>query len=183
MVQLHPRLATDRLLLRPFVAEDAIAFAELAGMREIADSMISIPHPLSVSIARSIIAANAASFQGGRSVHFAIHRRSIPGMIGAIDIRDIDREHSQAELSFWIAAPEWGCGYASEAVAETIRYAFDELELNRVYAHQMVRNPASASVLSKVDMKLEGVLRERVRKWGIYEDVGLHAVLRSAMSR
>lgn len=41
----------------------------------------------------------------------------------------------------------------------------------------MVRNPASGRVLEKLGMKPEGVLRQRVRKWGVFEDVVLMAIL------
>lgn len=99
-------------------------------------------------------------------------------MIGEVELRDIDREHSQAELSFWITVAQWSRGYAAEAAGAAVHYGFDELELNRIYAHHMVRNPASGEVLRKIGMKLGGVLRERVRKWGVFEDVAIHAVLR-----
>jgi RimJ/RimL family protein N-acetyltransferase len=42
----------------------------------------------------------------------------------------------------------------------------------------MLRNPASARVLEKIGMKKEGVLRERVRKWDVFEDVAILSVIR-----
>jgi RimJ/RimL family protein N-acetyltransferase len=42
----------------------------------------------------------------------------------------------------------------------------------------MVRNPASGRVLTKVGMNQEGLLRQRVRKWGVFEDVVPLAMLR-----
>jgi RimJ/RimL family protein N-acetyltransferase len=42
----------------------------------------------------------------------------------------------------------------------------------------MVRNPAAGKVLQHVGMLREGVLRQRVRKWGVHEDVVLYAILR-----
>lgn len=179
MVLVHPRFETARLRLRPFLSDDAERLSNLAGARQVADTMISLPHPLSVARARSSIAAQAADFQAERSVHFAIEERDVPGLVGAVELRDIDREHSQAELSFWIAVPQWGHGYAAEAAHAAVHYGLVELELNRIYAHHMVRNPASGEVLRKIGMKLEGVLRERVCKWGVYEDVAIHAILRS----
>lgn len=179
VVQVHPRLQTERLKLRPFLADDASRFVEFAGARSVADSMISIPHPLSPSMARSMIAANAVGFQAGHSMHFAIEPRAVPGMIGCVELRDIDRDHSQAELSFWIAESLRGQGFATEAAHQVVRCAFSELGLNRVYAHHMVRNPASGVVLRRLNMKQEGLLRERVCKWGVFEDVAQYAILRS----
>ena len=80
-------------------------------------------------------------------------------------------------MGFWIGMDWWGKGYATEAAQEVIRYGFEHLKLNRVYAHHMVRNPASGRVLEKVGMKREGLLRQRVRKWGVFEDVVLMAIL------
>jgi len=40
-----------------------------------------------------------------------------------------------------------------------------------------LRNPATARVLEKSGFRQEGVLRQRVQKWGQYEDVALWAIL------
>jgi RimJ/RimL family protein N-acetyltransferase len=96
-----------------------------------------------------------------------------------VEVRDIDREHSQAELSFWLAPKLWGRGCMSEAVQAALRYGFDELGLNRLYAYHMERNPASGRVLEKNGFRREGLLRQRVRKWDRYEDVVLWAIVRS----
>ena len=179
MIQAHPRLETHRLRLRPFVAEDAPRVAELGGAREVADTMISIPHPFSLAAARTTIAANASGYRSGRSVHFAIELKNTADLLGSTELREIDREHSQAELSFWIGQASWGRGYASEAARATLLFGFRTLGLNRIYAYHMLRNPASGAVLRKAGMKQEGVLRERVRKWGVFEHVALYAALRS----
>jgi ribosomal-protein-alanine N-acetyltransferase len=161
------------------VAEDAPELAELADAREIADTMISIPHPFSIAAARMTIAANAAGFQSERSVHFAIESKRSAQFEGCAELRDIDAEHSQAELGFWIGRPAWGRGYATEAARAVVRFGFEGLGLNRIYAYHMLRNPSSGAVLRNAGMKHEGTLRERVRKWGVFEDVALYAILRS----
>ena len=42
----------------------------------------------------------------------------------------------------------------------------------------MVRNPASGRVLQKNGFVLEGLLKQRVKKWGKFEDVRLLSILR-----
>jgi len=59
-----------------------------------------------------------------------------------------------------------------------LRFAFEDLGLNRLCAYHMVRNPASGKVLQKNGFVQEGLLRQRVRKWGVFEDVALLAILR-----
>lgn len=174
----QPILETARLTLRPFHQGDAARLRELAGMREIADTMISIPHPYLAGMAEQWIAAQPDAFREGREAHYAIQRKAAPEMLGALELRAIDAEHSQAELSFWIGKEWWGRGYALEATLALVDFGFDRLGLNRLCAHHMVRNPASGRVLEKAGFRPEGLLRQRVRKWNLFEDVILMARLR-----
>jgi len=152
--------------------------SRLAGRREIADTTISIPHPYSEEQARQWIAGFADLFAQGKVVVFGMTLKREASLAGTIGLRDIDAEHSQAELGFWVAVEYWGQGYATEAARAVIGFGFGQLGLNRIYAHHMVRNPASGRVLTKVGMKPEGLLRQRVRKWGMFEDVVPLAMLR-----
>ncbi|HXP59411.1 MAG TPA: GNAT family N-acetyltransferase [Dongiaceae bacterium] len=172
-----PTLETERLVLRPLTPEDGATVARLAGSREIADTTISIPHPYSEKQARAWIAARTSQSSTGKEMVFGVAIRQDAQLIGAVGLREMDTEHAQAEMGFWIGVPSWGRGYATEAARRVVRYAFEDLKLNRVYAHHMVRNPASGRVLEKLGMKREGLLRQRVRKWGVFEDVVLLAIL------
>lgn len=177
MLKIHPRLATDRLRLRPFVADDAADLANLAGSPRIADTMLEWPHPFSSANARSTIAAQAAVYQGGRAIHFAVERRAPAELIGGMELGALDNPHRCAELRFWIAEAEWGKGYATEAARAVVRFGFGELRLHRIDAMHLVRSEAAGAVLHKIGMRREGILRERVRKAGRFEDVALCAVL------
>lgn len=168
-------LLTPRLRLRPLGAEDATAVAEQAGRREIAHTTISVPHPCPVSEARGWIHRMTADT---KAVVFAIVEAASGRLVGTIGLRDIDTEHSLAEMGFWVGVESWGKGYATEAASAVLEFAFEHLRLNRVYAHHMQRNPASGRVLAKVGMQREGLERERVCKWGVFEDVVLMAILR-----
>ena len=55
----------------------------------------------------------------------------------------------------------WGRGYATEAAREMLRFGFEELQLHRITAGCIADNAASAHVLEKIGMKLEGRLREK----------------------
>jgi ribosomal-protein-alanine N-acetyltransferase len=107
-----------------------------------------------------------AEFEAGNSGSFVIECKSQPAFCGAIEIRDIEPEPSRAELSFWLAFEMWGKGYMSEALQPILCFGFENLELNRLYAYHMVRNPGSGKVLQKNGFVQEGVLRQRVRKMG-----------------
>jgi RimJ/RimL family protein N-acetyltransferase len=179
----QPTLETERLILRPFAPKDAPNLARLAGRREIADTTISIPHPYSEPQARQWLAGNVDLFGKGKVVVFGVQLKSDTKLVGSVGLRDIEAEHAQAELGFWIAIECWGKGYATEAACAVVTFGFEQLELNRIYAHHMVRNPASGRVLAKIGMQREGLLRQRVRKWGRFEDVVPLAILREEWMR
>jgi ribosomal-protein-alanine N-acetyltransferase len=181
-VSATPTLRTTRLLLGAFAAEDAPELQRLAGAREIADTTVSIPHPYDLDHALAWIGQQRREAVRGRATNFAIRRLPDGPLIGSAGLRDIDPEHLQAELGFWIGREWWGQGYAREAADAVIQFGFEWLGLNRIYAHHMARNPAAGKVLQAAGMQQEGLMRQRVRKWGVYEDVVLYAVVRDDRS-
>ncbi|MGE5231429.1 MAG: GNAT family N-acetyltransferase [Deltaproteobacteria bacterium] len=177
-----PEIATVRLVLSPFRADDAPALERLAGAPEVADTTISIPHPYTRADAERFIASQRESATRGDEAVFGIRLGTSGELLGCVSLRAIDRVHLQAELGYWIGVPHWGRGYATEAAEAVVRYGFGTLALNRIYAHHMARNPASGRVLERVGMRREGVLRQRVLKWGRFEDVVVYAVVRDDLA-
>jgi len=173
-------ILTARLSLRTFVAADAPRLAELGGDRAIADTTISVPHPFTPSLAAAWIEQRRVA--SNRHVTCAICRRTSPELVGYIGIVEIDHEHALGELSFWVGRPFWGAGIASEAAAAIVELAFQGLDLNRLQAYHMVRNPASGRVLARLGFQREGLLRQRVRKWGVFEDVVICGLVRADWS-
>lgn len=173
-----PTLHTPRLVLGAFTPADAADLHQLAGNRDIADTTLSIPHPYDLDHALAWISQQRRELVRGRAANFAVRLTDDSRLIGCAGLRDIDREHCQAELGFWIGRQWWGQGYAREAASAVLKFGFEQLGLNRICAHHMVRNPAAGQVLRHIGMEREGVLRQRVRKWGVYEDVVIYASLR-----
>ena len=173
-----PTIQTERLVLGRFKPDEAPELQRLAGAREIADTTLVIPHPYHLAHAESFITRQAEAAAEGQELIFALHRLEDGQLVGCASLREIDLEHLQAELGYWIGVPHWNRGYATEAAQAVLNLGFERLTLNRIYAHHMARNPASGRVLERIGMRCEGVLRQRVRKWGRFEDVVLYAILR-----
>jgi len=170
-------LETPRLRLRPLRITDAHFIQEAAAERSVSDTMITIPHPFPEGEGERYTEHRLLGQKSGNSVVFVIELKKEGMPCGLIEIREIEREHSQAELSFWLRSQCWGQGYMSEAIQEVLHYGFEKLNLNRYYAYHMLRNPASGRVLEKNGFRQEGILRQRVRKWDRFEDVALWAIL------
>ncbi len=177
----RPELATDRLLLRPFQLADAQRVEELAGNAAIADTTMHIPHPYPTGLAAEWISRHAANWEEGRSVTFAIVRRQDEVLMGAISL-GFDPENESAEMGYWLGKPYWNHGYTTEAARAVIRFGFEVVGLNRIFAQYFMRNPASGRVMAKAGMQYEGRLRQRLKKAEHFEDVGVYAILKSDLT-
>lgn len=174
----RPTLETTRLILRPFTLDDAPVVQRLAAAREIAATTANIPHPYEEGMAEAWISGHQARFEAGQLLNFAIVRRADHTLLGAIGLH-FNQAHANAELGYWMGLPYWGEGYMTEAAGAVVRYAFEVLNLNRVFACHFVRNPASGRVMQKIGMVYEGCLRQHVLKWGQFEDMAYYGILKS----
>ena len=172
----RPTLETTRLTLRPFTVADASDVQRLAGEREIASNMLNIPHPYEEGMAEQWIATHQERYEKGELVNFAITLRVDQALIGAIGLQ-LTQRHASAELGYWIGKPFWNRGYCTEAAQAVVRYGFDVIGLNRLYAAYFKCNPASGRVMQKLGMRYEGCMREHVKKWGVFEDRELYGLL------
>lgn len=175
----QPTLATKRLTLRPFVLEDAWDVERLAGVREIADTTLNIPHPYPVGAATRWIESHAPAWASGTGATFAIVETDTGKLIGAVGLMSIHREHRRAELGYWIAVNRWNKGFATEASAIMFDFGFESLGLHRIESRHFVRNPASGKVMQKLGMQQEGIERDSAMKWGRYESLMRYAILES----
>ena len=174
----HPILQTNRLTLRPFTLADVPEVQRLAGDRDIAATTLHIPHPYEDGAAEQWISKHQQEFEQGEQLTFAITHRIEHYLIGCIGLSSISREHETAEVGYWIGKPYWNQGYCTEATAAVLKYAFEDLKLNRVHARHFKNNPASGRVVQKVGMKYEGCLRQHFKKWGNYQDAETYGILR-----
>ena len=171
------RLTTERLILRPFVPDDAPEVARLAGDRRIADTTLNIPHPYDESMALAWIGTHAERAERDEGISLAVADRTTGAIVGAAGLA-INRAHRRGELGYWVGAEQWGRGYATEASRAVIDYAFGPLDLARVVAHCLTRNPGSRRVMEKLGMQLEARLRQHMVKWDVAEDIWIYGILR-----
>jgi RimJ/RimL family protein N-acetyltransferase len=172
-----PTLASDRLILRAFSLTDAKQVQQLAGDFKIADTTGHMPHPYLDGMAEEWIAAQEEDFHQSTGATFAITTRESGELVGAIGLT-IQMHNRRAELGYWLGVEFWNRGYASEAARRIIEYAFEELDLNRVYASHFPRNPASGRVMQNAGMTYEGTLREHFVRWTEPEDLVYYGILR-----
>ena len=150
----------------------------LAGAWNIADTTLHVPHPYPDGFAEQWISRHAPALEAEEGITLAITVRDQDALCGAIGLH-LNRMHSNAELGYWVGVPFWNLGLCTEAARAMLEYAFAELELHRVHASHLTRNPASGRVMQKLGMQHEGRLRGHIRKWGVFEDLEKYGILRS----
>ncbi len=173
----QPTLRTERLLLRPYTAADAPAVQRIVSDRELASTTLSIPHPYPENGAVEWLKLVEPKWADGSGAVFAIALATGGELIGSIDLR-IKPEHRHAEMGYIIARAQWGHGYVTEAAAAMLRFGFETLNLNRIFAHHMTINPASGAVMRRIGMRYEGTMRRHIIKWGEVRDIAFYGITR-----
>ncbi|MFG0275462.1 MAG: GNAT family N-acetyltransferase [Phycisphaerales bacterium] len=171
-------LETPRLLLRGLTPADAEAMASLCADREVARGTLTIPHPYTVEDAHAFIRECGRGLMARTAYHWGVAEKATGELVGEVGLT-VNKEHASAEAGFLIGRAHWGHGYAPEALQHVMRWGFETLGLNRVHAHCMAWNEASARVMEKAGMAPEGVLKGAVLKWGRFEDVRLFGLTRA----
>jgi RimJ/RimL family protein N-acetyltransferase len=112
-------------------------------------------------------------------ISFGIVARAADRFIGTTGLMLI--KWSDRNACFGISIGDtscWGRGYGTDATRLVTGYAFETLNLHRVWLHVFDYNAAGIKAYERVGYRREGVLREAVYRDGAYHDVLSMAILR-----
>jgi len=137
---------TKRLILRPWSEDDAEELYKYASDLDIGPPAGWQPHT-SVENSREII-RNVLSAPETYAVCLKESGKPI-GSIGfhRADLADLDDEY---ELGYWIGKPYWGQGLIPEASKRMLKYAFEDLKMNRIWCGYYDGNVKSRRVQEKL---------------------------------
>ncbi|XXX73153.1 GNAT family N-acetyltransferase [Sorangium sp. So ce134] len=147
-------LSTERLSLRPHRPSDVPFMMQLNADPEVI-RYTGDPAFASEDEARAVIARLARQFEAFRMGRFVVSDRKTGEKLGWCGLRWHEDE-GLADLGYRFFRKHWGKGYATEAAAACVRYAFEELGLPRLVAHAMLENAASVRVLEKLGFRRTG---------------------------
>lgn len=94
--------------------------------------------------------------------------------LGNIDWKNRSAHHG---IKLHNSAPK-GVGIGTDVVYATMKYAFEELQLHRLYSSILDYNIASQKLYEKCGWKIEGCYRQNVFKNNAYHDEWPTAILR-----
>lgn len=102
---------------------------------------------------------------------FGIWENETTDLIGYLHIDNIDWKVPVGEMSFFLSPAHSHQGYMTEVVARALRFAFRQLELEKVYYKVLADNYPAQRLARKVGFTREGDLRNEFRKGsGILSD-------------
>ena len=176
-------LETPRLVLREMTKADVPVVQTWAGNPENVTYMAWGPN--TQAQAKSFVGAciSAAKAKPRTSFDFVLQLKSTGQVIGSGGIyRQMDwhkRQFIQANMGWILHMDHWKQGYGSEFCAELLRFGFEELELNRIYANCDAENVGSSRVMERNGMRREAVFQQAILgRDNTWHDEHVYAILR-----
>jgi ribosomal-protein-alanine N-acetyltransferase len=153
-------LETERLILRPFRESDVEAMYRNWASNDNVTRYLTWPTHTSTDITKSVIDLWVSQLEDKKNYQWCIEWKANQQAIGSISIVHIEEEIDSVEVGYCIGEEYWRKRIASEAFQEVIRFLFEQVECNRIYARHDVNNPNSGKVMKKAGLLYEGTLLE-----------------------
>lgn len=171
-------LETERLVLRPFEEGDLDALYRMHSDAEVARWLYNEPRTLEET--RTLLGYKidgAELTEEGKWLSAAVDERETGQFVGDVSMRWFSEPHKTGELGFMFDPAHQGRGYATEAAARLIAFAFEGMGFHRVIGRAEARNTASVRVLEKLGMRREALLVENEWVKGEWQSEVVYAIL------
>ena len=146
-----PRLKTARLLLRKTLVSDAAAYLQLYNepcfIQNIRDKNLRTLEDVERDIETTF--ENHYQQHGYGLLSMQLHDGNCIGQCGLIKRPELEIP----EIGFALLSQYHNQGYVSEAAHEVLRYAFEDLQLERLAGLVKPDNMASIRILTRLNMK------------------------------
>lgn len=149
-----PMLETERLLLRPLSTDEVDSLHRISNETNVRLYLWD-DEPVSETTIEGLIAQSDRMFSEERIGVFGIRmrgREDLLGFCGFVRLGGME----ESELWYELTQEVWGRGLVTEAAWACVRYAFEEVGMERVLAGADAPNTASLRVIEKLGMKYLG---------------------------
>jgi RimJ/RimL family protein N-acetyltransferase len=171
-------IRTERLLLRPYQADDVAAVYDYERLPETARYLSN--EPMSWAEAETLVTRRIGSSTlggVGEVVNMVIELAQTGDLVG--DCALFWCGEGQAEVGYVLHPAHHGHGYATEAVGALLRLGFEELGLHRIAARCDARNTPSTRVMERAGMRREAHLVQSEFIKNEWTDELIYAILRT----
>jgi RimJ/RimL family protein N-acetyltransferase len=149
-----PTLVTERLILRPFEEEDLDAYTGIFTSPEVRASL-HLPDTYDRTDAWRSMALWRGQWELRGSGCFALEERATGRLVGQAGLNWPERpDWPGLEVGWTLNPADWGKGYATEAGAESIAYAFEVMGSAELFSVILPGNSASQAVARRLGFSL-----------------------------
>ncbi len=160
-----------RIILRNLVKADAESVCKHANDKKVF-RYTTLPYPYTKKDALEFIPIVQKGLREQSSYELGVTLSENDEVIGMIGLKNIDRGNKlSAEIGYWLGKKYWRQGMISEAANLILDFAFNDINLNKVFAKVMEPNEASVKLLEKLGFKKEGLLRKYEKRNGTWMNV------------
>lgn len=179
-MRLPDRLDGDQVAIRAFSMRDVDELVELRRRNRVFNTPFEPRRSdgfFTTSGQRAEVIRDRDEWAADRMYAFAIVEQATGHIRGRIGLANIVRgAWDNATLGYFVDEAVNGRGYATEAVALSLAFAFGPVRLHRVQAAVMPHNVRSARVLAKNGFRREGFAPRYLRLAGGWRDHDLYAI-------
>ena len=171
----NPHVIGERIYLRPLERADAPVFQPWFNDPEITEQL-ALRRPVNLDFEEEFVTRAA---NDPNRVTLGIALIESDALIGNTGLENIDFINRQAEYGICIGVrSEWNKGYGTEVSRIFVNYAFERLNLNRVYLHVYETNTRGIRAYERAGFVREGVLRQAHWQGTRFVDTFVMGVLR-----
>lgn len=145
-------LTTDRLILRPWRAEDRAPFAAMSADPEVMRYLMPVADRAASDAIADRLAGHIEEHGFGFWALEAPDVAPFIGITGLIHVGDDMPFAPAVEIGWRLAREHWGKGYASEAARASLAFGFDQLKLDEIVALTVPANSRSQAVMKRIGM-------------------------------
>lgn len=159
LISLLP-LETDRLIIKPTSTDDIDMILKM-DKQEDTQMYLGGTKNNTRSERIAFLERKASKFDNNIAGSLTVYLKDENIPIGFTGL-SINEENNNAEISYIFDCDYTNKDYCTEVCKKLLEVAFNELDLNKVYADTMGENKASSKVLEKLNFRYEGTRRKHV---------------------
>jgi RimJ/RimL family protein N-acetyltransferase len=170
-------LETERLIIRPFMLEDAEDLYAYLSRPKVMRYLYSEPRSLEEAQAIALDRSQRVTLEQADSITLACVLRSEGRVIGDVTLMWRSKDHLQGELGFVFNPDYQGSGLATEAALAILRLGFESYHMHRIIGRCDARNEPSVRLLTRLGMRCEAHLIEEEIFKGEWSSTCIFAML------
>jgi ribosomal-protein-alanine N-acetyltransferase len=155
------QIETERLLMRPHKMADADFMLELNSDPEVMKYLGG--EVVTMEQVQQTIVSLIQQFEERRMGRFIVIEKNSNEPIGWCGLKWF-HDRKIVDIGYRFLKKTWGKGFATEASYELLKYGFNNLDLDVIYAQADPENIASNNVLKKLGLKKTGSCNEGSNK-------------------